>query len=152
MKQSTRMPEEEGSPPATPQTRAAADNVIPFPGLACSHCDRRFGEPAADGTAPLPLHPYTRLSFLPIALQRWRQERDLKISAAAQGLGVASSTWGHWETGLRFPTGSVLLDLVAYTGLTLVELVCEHGRHCPLHHPGKPPAHLPSPGPGQVGS
>ena len=62
----------------------------------------------------------------------------MKISAAAQGLGVAASTWGHWETGYRFPTGSVLLDLVRYTGLSLVELICEHGEHCPLHQMSKP--------------
>jgi DNA-binding transcriptional regulator YiaG len=95
-----------------------------------------------------PHTPYAEFSFLPKALQRWRERKGLKISAAAQGLGVAASSWGHWETGFRFPTGSVLLDLVQYTGLSLVELVCEHGQHCPLHQhlkgdPGPPGSRQP---------
>ena len=115
-----------------------AGKVLPFPERSCGHClysskqssdsdDHRF-------LAGLRPHsPYADFSFLPKALQHWRERNGLKISAAAQGLGVAASTWGHWETGVRFPTGSVLLDLVQYTGMSLVELVCEHGEHCPLH-------------------
>jgi DNA-binding transcriptional regulator YiaG len=113
--------------------------VLPFPERSCGQCVFAPEAGASVDDHPLlsrlrPHTPYAGFSFLPKALQRWRGRKGLKISAAAQGLGVASSTWGHWETGFRFPTGSVLLDLVQYTGLSLVELVCEHGEHCPLHH------------------
>ena len=111
--------------------------VLPFPKQGCGRCGSGTGSSAATGHHPgitkqRTQAPYAGFSFLPKALRCWREHQGLKISAAAQGLGVAASTWGHWETGLRFPTGSVLLDLVQYTGLSLVELVCEHAEHCPL--------------------
>jgi DNA-binding transcriptional regulator YiaG len=113
--------------------------VLPFPERSCGQCVFAKESSGAVDQHPIlaslkPHTPYAGFSYLPKALQRWREREGLKISAAAQGLGVAASTWGHWETGFRFPTGSVLLDLVQYTGLSLVELVCEHGEHCPLHH------------------
>lgn len=109
--------------------------VLPFPEHTCGHCALRTesGSLLHTGGLKIPA-PYGGFSFLPTALQRWRSRMGLKISAAAQGLGVAASTWGHWETGYRFPTGSVLRDLVEYTGLSLVELICEHGETCPLIH------------------
>lgn len=119
--------------------------VLPFPERSCAQC--AFVTEAGGVTdhhqvlARLKTHtPYEGFSFLPQALQRWRERRGLKISAAAQGLGVAASTWGHWETGFRFPTGSVLLDLVQYTGMSLVELICEHAEQCPFKHALKPTA------------
>jgi hypothetical protein len=115
-----------------------AGKIVSFPERSCVQC-AFLTEP---GSGPDPPHglpglkpatPYAGFSFLPKALQRWRGRKGFKISAAAQGLGVAASTWGHWETGFRFPTGSVLLNLVQYTGLSLAELICEHGEQCPLH-------------------
>jgi DNA-binding transcriptional regulator YiaG len=107
----------------------ASAKVVPFPDRSCTRCP-------ASARIPTSHHPsmaYAEFSFLPIALQRWRERNGLKISAAAEELGVAPSAWGHWETGYRFPTGSVLLALVQYTGLSLVELLCEHGECCPSH-------------------
>lgn len=131
------------------ETSAPSGKVLPFPERGCGQCvlanAHGGGSDHQRFLAGLKTHtPYAGFSFLPKALQRWRERKGLKISAAAQGLGVADSTWGHWETGFRFPTGSVLMDLVQYTGLSLVELVCEHGEHCPLHRhiKGQPPGSL----------
>ena len=115
--------------------------VLPFPDCAVGNCPHAAGEAELDhervAAGMKSRGPYAAFSFLPIALQRWRVQRGLKISAAASALGVAASTWGHWETGFRFPTGSLLLDLVRYTGLSLVELVCAHAENCPLHRLAK---------------
>ena len=141
-------PSDGNDKPLTKTETPAALKVLPFPERNCGHCSQALGDGAIPDRQQLlnslkPHSPYAEFSYLPKALQRWRERKGLKISAAAQGLGVAASTWGHWETGFRFPTGSVLLDLVQYTGLSLVELVCEHGQHCPLHQhlkgdPGPP--------------
>ena len=95
-------------------------NVMPFPQRSCVPC----GAPRRMLGADHSVTPYGEFSFLPIALKRWRMQNGLKISAAAEGLGVAASAWGHWETGARFPSGSVLLALVPYTGLSLAGLLC----------------------------
>jgi hypothetical protein len=115
-----------------------AGKVVSLPEISCVQCaflTEPVGAQDPDHVLPglKPATPYAGFSFLPRALQRWRERKGYKISAAAQGLGVAASTWGHWETGFRFPTGSVLLNLVQYTGLSLAELICEHGEQCPLH-------------------
>jgi DNA-binding transcriptional regulator YiaG len=109
-------------PPAT-----ECGKVVPFPEMGCQKC----AAPPRVLSPHQPSMAYAEFSFLPIALQRWRKRNGLKISAAAHGLGVAASAWGHWETGFRFPTGSMLLALVQYTRLSLVELLCEHGQYCP---------------------
>ena len=101
--------------------------VVPFP----KRSGGRNGAHRRELLTRLPITPYGEFSFLPIALQRWRKRNGLKLTAAARGLGVATSTWGHWETGFRFPTGRVLLSLVQYTGLSLVDLLCEHSQYCP---------------------
>ena len=56
----------------------------------------------------------------------------MKISSAASELGVAASTWSHWECGRRFPSGALLLGIITYTGIPLVELVCKSAQNCPL--------------------
>lgn len=136
MNRKTRAVNLEGNRRSSPGAGVADGRLIPFPPPSCSHCAllRDSGHEDLETAihAPHLRAPYAGFSHLPVALQRWRQRRGLKISAAAAGLGVAASTWGHWETGFRFPTGSILLDLVQYTGLSLVELVCEHAEHCPL--------------------
>lgn len=74
---------------------------------------------------------YVDLAALGPNLKRWRLAKGLKLSAAAAELGVATSTWDHWENGRRFPTGRRLLELVAYTGLPLNLLVCANADRCP---------------------
>jgi hypothetical protein len=115
-----------------------AGKVVFFPEGSCAQCAFIAGPGCAEDPQQVlprlkPATPYAGFSFLPRALLQWRVRKGYKISTAAQGLGVAASTWGHWETGFRFPTGSVLLNLVQYTGLSLAELICEHGEQCPLH-------------------
>jgi transcriptional regulator with XRE-family HTH domain len=75
---------------------------------------------------------YSQFSALPARLKHWREDKGIKVSAAARELGVASSTWTHWETGRRFPSASLLLGLIEYTGVPLVELICENSAKCPF--------------------
>jgi hypothetical protein len=61
----------------------------------------------------------------PLTLRAWRTQRKLKVASAASALGVSASTWTHWETGQRFPTGCHLMLLSSFTGIELACLVCE---------------------------
>jgi transcriptional regulator with XRE-family HTH domain len=65
-------------------------------------------------------------------LKEWRLQRGIKVSCAAANLGVATSTWNHWESGRRFPSGLLLLQLIAYTGISLKQLICENAHICPF--------------------
>jgi DNA-binding transcriptional regulator YiaG len=125
-------------PRSTPGEIHPTVKVLPFPDQSCANCrhvaETGHADPHKMSAIIRTRGPYAEFSYLPTALHQWRLRKGLKISAAASGLGVAASTWGHWETGFRFPTGSVLLDLVRYTGMSLVELICEHGSHCPMFH------------------
>lgn len=69
---------------------------------------------------------------LPAVLLAWRLEHGLKMQAAARELGVATSTWGHWETGRRFPNHSSLILISLYTGLPLLRLLCADHDRCPF--------------------
>lgn len=75
---------------------------------------------------------YSQFSALPAKLKQWREDKGIKVSAAARELGVAASTWTHWETGRRFPSAALLLALISYTGVPLVEFVCENSDNCPF--------------------
>jgi transcriptional regulator with XRE-family HTH domain len=54
-----------------------------------------------------------------------------KISDVASLLGVSTSTWGHWETGERLPSGELLLAIENLTGIPLHVLFCPHLETCP---------------------
>ena len=41
-------------------------------------------------------------------LARLRQAAGVKMYAAAEALGVSKSTWSQWESGKRFPGGTML--------------------------------------------
>ncbi len=86
-------------------------------------------EPDAQPESP-PL--YSDFSCLPERLKEWRQRHGIKASSAAIELGVAASTWNHWETGRRFPSGRLLVQLIDYTGISLKEIVCENAHACPF--------------------
>ncbi len=75
---------------------------------------------------------YSDFSCLPARLKDWRQLRGIKASNAAAELGVAASTWNHWESGRRFPSGQMLVHLIAHTGISLKEIVCENAHVCPF--------------------
>lgn len=75
---------------------------------------------------------YAEFSHLPVRLKAWRIESGLKATNAAAELGVAASTWNHWESGRRFPSGTLLIQLVRYTGIPLKELICENAHNCPF--------------------
>ena len=65
-------------------------------------------------------------------LQRWREARKRKISDVATEFGVAASTWGHWETGHRFPSGENLALITEYTGIPLQHFICPNSDRCPF--------------------
>jgi len=66
-------------------------------------------------------------------LHRWRKEGGLKESVAAEELGVSSATWGHWETGARFPSAKHLCALSVYTGIPVQHFFCPNRHLCPFH-------------------
>lgn len=65
-------------------------------------------------------------------LRRWRQDRSLSQENAARQLGVAATTWSHWETGRRLPTPCLLLLLRELTGISLGSMLCENAHRCPF--------------------
>jgi transcriptional regulator with XRE-family HTH domain len=69
-------------------------------------------------------HPFSEATALAHMLRAWRRQQQKKISAVASDLGVSTAAWAHWETGARFPGGKKLLQLSAYTGIPLPELIC----------------------------
>ena len=75
-------------------------------------------------------HPFDKATALPKKLREWRHTNQVKLSTAAEELGVSISTWGHWETGARFPKGKKLLELVDYTGIPLHQLICLNSEDC----------------------
>lgn len=77
---------------------------------------------------------YSEFSCLPIRLKEWRMQQGIKAASAAADLGVAPSTWNHWESGRRFPSGLLLIQLIDYTGISLKKLVCENAHICPFCH------------------
>lgn len=68
-------------------------------------------------------------------LREWRLRQGISQEAAAARLGVAASTWGHWETGKRLPTPRLLLLLRELTGMSVGFLMCENSEHCPYRNP-----------------
>lgn len=64
-------------------------------------------------------------------LQQWRRAQQLSQDSAARMLGVAASTWSHWETGRRMPTPRLLLLLRDLTGIPVGPMLCENAHQCP---------------------
>lgn len=60
----------------------------------------------------------------------WRKKKGLKIEAAAKEMGVSPAAWGHWERGIRFPTGRQLTLLSLYTGVPLCQMFCSSSGNC----------------------
>lgn len=67
---------------------------------------------------------------LGICLRLWRQRRGLTQENAASMLGVASTTWSHWETGRRMPGPNLLFLLRDLTGIPLGAMLCENAKNC----------------------
>jgi len=63
-------------------------------------------------------------------LHSWRTAAALKMEDAAKQIGVASSTWSHWENGRRFPSGQNLVLLSQFTGVRLPCMVCDEFHSC----------------------
>jgi transcriptional regulator with XRE-family HTH domain len=64
-------------------------------------------------------------------LLAWRKSRNLSQQLAARRLGVAATTWSHWETGRRLPGARMLMLLAELTGMSLGQMLCQHGDTCP---------------------
>lgn len=57
-------------------------------------------------------------------LLRWREQNAIKMEAAAKELGVSTATWGHWESGRRFPGLHHLSCLSQYLNVPVCRLIC----------------------------
>ena len=75
-------------------------------------------------------NPYSDVN-LGNCLRVWRQRAELSQENAAAMLGVASTTWSHWETGRRLPTPHLLFLLRELTGIPVGVMLCENAKDCP---------------------
>ncbi|MFA7345336.1 MAG: helix-turn-helix transcriptional regulator [Terrimicrobiaceae bacterium] len=65
-------------------------------------------------------------------LRQWRKSKAKKITEAAGEMGVATASWGHWETGHCLPSVANLLLLAQYTGIPLQHFLCPNSDRCPF--------------------
>ena len=63
-------------------------------------------------------------------LRIWRERKGVKIEIAAKEFGVSTSTWGHWETGRRFPAWPHLLSLSRHLDIPTRCLICFDSDKC----------------------
>ena len=63
-------------------------------------------------------------------LNTWREQNGVKMEVAAKELGVSTATWGHWETGRRFPALHHLSCLSLYLKVPICRLICFHTDKC----------------------
>lgn len=59
---------------------------------------------------------------LTIFMERWREEHNLTVEAAAQAMGVVKSTWSNLENGKRKPDMETIFLLEDYTKVPFDEL------------------------------
>jgi len=71
-------------------------------------------------------------------LRDWRIAHRLSQESAARLLGVAASTWSHWETGRRLPTPRLLFLIREMTGMSIGYLMCENAHSCPYQKDRRP--------------
>lgn len=71
-------------------------------------------------------------------LRWWRKTRRAKLATVAREFGIATATWGHWETGRCLPGGHHLHLLSTYTGIPVRCLFCPTLPDCPQRQ-AKPP-------------
>jgi transcriptional regulator with XRE-family HTH domain len=65
-------------------------------------------------------------------IRHWRLQQQLSQESAAAMLGVAATTWSHWETGRRLPTPHLLLLLRDLTQIPIGVMLCENAANCPF--------------------
>lgn len=63
-------------------------------------------------------------------LHAWREQNGVKMEVAAKELGVSTATWGHWETGRRFPVLQHLSCLSQYLKIPICRLICHYPKKC----------------------
>ena len=85
-------------------------------------------------------HHYSNRIPLGMRLKDWRGNR--KIAEVASMLGVSISSWGHWETGERLPSGDMLIAIEDLTGIPLCVLFCPHLGKCPQVTGGQAPSQV----------
>ena len=71
-------------------------------------------------------------------LRNWRCARNLKLEAAAKGLGVSISAWDHWETGRRVPSLTNLFAIADFLQIPAHCLLCARNEICSITHDGQP--------------
>lgn len=85
------------------------------------------------------IHPTTtrhdRLSrILAHNLVRLRKAEGVKMYAAAEALGVSKSTWSQWESGKRFPGGTMLAAIADYLRVQPCALLKDPDMDCGIVH------------------
>lgn len=75
----------------------------------------------------------TARKLLAERLRAWRKQRGVPLKTVAQELGVSTATWGHWETGARFPSEGFINLLARYLGMPVCHLFsCAGAASLPL--------------------
>lgn len=97
--------------------------------MRASDPDPVSGEPPPNGG----------LSRLPRLLREWRLHHALKAANVATRLGVAPATWGHWETGKRFPSSENLVLVSRLTGIPIHDFFCSDVHDGPVGEPALKP-------------
>ncbi len=72
----------------------------------------------------------TRSLWIGDFLKHWRTKRSIKLQTAAQELGVATSTWDHWETGRRSPSLDNLIAVADYLQIPPQCMLCAKKWDC----------------------
>ena len=72
------------------------------------------------------------LSRFCFQLREWRESKAKKIAEVAGEMGVATASWGHWETGRCLPSVANLLLLAQYTGIPPQHFFCPNSERCPF--------------------
>lgn len=83
-------------------------------GVTRQYIHKRLGpRQAPEKHPPAPL-PRPGVAAFPDALRRFRADRNLTQHEAAQWLGVADSTWAHWEQGTDCPIYYLILFILQH--------------------------------------
>jgi len=78
-------------------------------------------------------HPVAAYSSISRQLRNWRNSEKKNVAAVAAELGVSRATWGHWESGTRYPSPRNLELLSQYTGLPMIAFLCPKWETCEMN-------------------
>jgi len=73
---------------------------------------------------------HTSLQRFAEVLREWRVKQRRTIAEVAAELDVSVATWGHWASGLRFPSAQNLIKLSNQTGVSIQHFFCPNAERC----------------------